>query len=71
MIKIKCVNPNCPSPDHKFDWDEAPYEKKGLEILPDEKDSTDSMIIDCPYCDMQNKIFIRNLEQDSKVYRLS
>jgi len=71
MIKIKCANPNCQSPDHRFDLDETEYERKGIEIVTKEQDSTDSISLECPYCDTKNKIFLRNLEKDSKVYRLT
>lgn len=57
VIKIKCVNKNCTSPDGTFEFDEALFGATG----PSTKDDPTSQpfVIECHYCHMKNLVWLK------------
>jgi hypothetical protein len=57
MIKIKCVNTNCTSPDGTFEFDEALFGATG----PGNEGEPDSQpfVIECHYCHTNNLVWLK------------
>ncbi|HEY7546635.1 MAG TPA: hypothetical protein VID27_17220 [Blastocatellia bacterium] len=68
MIRIKCVNSNCSSPDGKFDWDESPHDAGGGLSAPREPGAKRVIAI-CPYCSTQNAVWLKSVKKKDQLRR--
>lgn len=67
MIRIKCINPKCTAPEGKFPWDDGAHAKGGP-AKPGEPGAI-SFLADCPYCGIENKVWLRKVKLEDKVQR--
>jgi hypothetical protein len=65
MVKIQCINPNCPSPTKTFDWDESPF---GKIVQPDEPEAK-RIIAYCKMCAYENPVWVKKIPTPDPVYR--
>ena len=64
MLRVKCTNPNCTAPEGEFLWDErAHVEGDGGLAQPGEAGAI-SFLADCPYCDNENKIWLKKVKRE-------
>lgn len=69
MIRIKCVNPRCTSPNGVFPWDERAHVEGGGGLAePGEADAV-SFVAECPYCGRENKIWLSRVKKEDVVRR--
>lgn len=69
MLRVKCINPNCTAPEGKFTWDErAHVNRYGGVAQPDEPEAL-SFLVDCPYCGIENKVWLKKVKRDESVTR--
>ncbi len=69
MIRIKCVNKDCSSPDKKFEWDESPHIEKGGGVAAAREPGAKRVIAICSYCGAQNGVWLRNVKKKDTLRR--
>ena len=67
MIRIKCINSKCTAPEGKFTWDDRAHAEGGP-AQPGESDAV-AFIVECPYCGIENKVWLRKVKKPETVMR--
>ena len=69
MVIIKCINPNCTAPNHKFEWDESKRVEEGGGIAQSYEEGAVRVVAYCPYCAAENPVWVKKLKQEHQVLR--
>lgn len=69
MIRIRCVNPKCTAPAKTFAWDETGHVGPGGGIAQPHAPGAKSLIITCPYCATEQKIWLTGLNENDPITR--
>jgi hypothetical protein len=67
MIRIKCINPKCTAPQGKFPWDDRAH-ADGDPAQPGEPGAV-AFILECPYCGIENKVWLKKVKKNDDVVR--
>jgi len=67
MVIIKCINPKCPAPDGKFDWDEHPSLESDGRVVKLNDPGAKSFVVDCTYCGTHNKIWLTKINPGDSI----
>ena len=66
MVKIKCVNSACTSPDKKFVWDELQH---GTGIAQPNEADAKRVIAECPACQTSNVVWVKGIKRPNSITR--
>lgn len=69
MIRIKCVNSDCSSPDGKFDWDESLYVDEGGGVAAAREPGAKRVVAVCSYCAAQNGVWLKGVRKPDQLRR--
>ena len=67
MIRIKCINPQCPKKN--FDWDESKHIQRGGSIAQPYEEGAARVIAVCPHCFTENTIWVKRADKLDDVTR--
>lgn len=67
MIRVKCVNPECPK--KSFDWDETRSIQRGGRIAQPYETGAVRVIATCPFCTTENTVWVRDADEKDDVIR--
>ncbi len=69
MVIIKCINPKCPAPNGKFDWDEHPSLESDGRLAKQGDIGAKSFAVDCTYCGIRNKIWLIKIKPEDTIVK--
>ena len=67
MIRIRCVNPQCPK--KLFDWDESKHIQSDGSIAQPYEGGAVRIIAVCPFCVTENTIWVKKAKRDDVLTR--
>jgi hypothetical protein len=69
MIFIKCSNPRCEAEEGKFLWDEQSNVVEGGGIVKPWEPGAVSLLVRCPNCGTDTKVWLKGLKKEDRVPR--